>query len=193
MRRGFTILELLVASLLLSMLVTVLTMIFNQSSAAWKTGQDSVSRLQAVRSKLGGYHDVFDDALPGVGQDNVKDVSDNGRQIEYRTISLFRNWGGSGRLNAGEASRVGRAFDRIDWSAANLSSYQSQMADVRAGKESGSLGASVGGGVGSGGKGQSAAGGGAGNGDYIVGVRSSGPDRRMGTPDDINTFPEDVN
>lgn len=179
MRRGFTILELLVASLLLSMLVTVLTMIFNQSSAAWNTGIASVNDLETVRGKLGGYHDVFDDALPGVGQDNVKDVSDNGRQIEYRTISLFRNWGGSGRLNAGDASMVGRAFDRIDWSAANLSSYQSQMADVRAGKESGSLGT---------GKRWNA-----GNGGYIVGVRSSGPDRRMGTPDDINTFPEDVN
>ena len=38
MRRGFTILELLVAALLLGMLVTVLTMIVNQSSIAWRTG-----------------------------------------------------------------------------------------------------------------------------------------------------------
>ena len=27
---------------------------------------------------------------------------------------------------------------------------------------------------------------------YAVGVRSSGPDRKFGTPDDISTFPEDV-
>ena len=38
MKRGFTILEMLVASLLLGMMVTVLTMIFNQSSIAWRTG-----------------------------------------------------------------------------------------------------------------------------------------------------------
>lgn len=179
MRRGFTILELLVASLLLSMLVTVLTMIFNQSSTAWNTGIASVSDLETVRGRLGGYHDVFDDALPGVGQNNVRDVSDNGREIKYRTVSLFRNWSGSGRLNASDASSKARAFDEIDWSGANLSSYQSQMADVRAGKTSGTLGT---------GKRWNA-----GNGGYIVGVRSWGPDRREGTADDINTFPEDVN
>ena len=37
MKKGFTILELLVASLLLGMLMTILTMIFNQSSIAWRT------------------------------------------------------------------------------------------------------------------------------------------------------------
>ena len=45
MRRGFTILELLVASLLLGMLVTILTMIFNQSSIAWRTGVAGVADL----------------------------------------------------------------------------------------------------------------------------------------------------
>ena len=34
MRKGFTIIELLVASLLLGLIVTILTMIFNQSSIA---------------------------------------------------------------------------------------------------------------------------------------------------------------
>ncbi len=52
MKRGFTILELLVASLLLGMLVTILTMIFNQSSIAWRTGVAGVADLDKVRENL---------------------------------------------------------------------------------------------------------------------------------------------
>lgn len=52
MKKGFTILELLVASLLLGMLVTILTMIFNQSSIAWRTGVASVADLDDVRENI---------------------------------------------------------------------------------------------------------------------------------------------
>ncbi len=53
MKRGFTIIELLVASLLLGMLMTILTMIFNQSSIAWRTGTGSVSDLDDARDNIG--------------------------------------------------------------------------------------------------------------------------------------------
>ena len=183
MRRGFTILELLVASLLLSMLVTMLTMIFNQSSIAWNTGVASVSDLEIVRTKLGGYHNVFDEALPGVGQDNAKaGGSGDNRQIKYRTVSLFRNWNGSGQLDGLQASTKcqGRSFDEIDWNnSGNLDNYESRMQDVARGKSSGSLGNGTRWNKG--------------NGGFIVGVRSWGPDRQEGTDDDITTYPEDVN
>ena len=52
MRRGFTIIEVLVASLLLGMLVTILTMIFNQSSIAWRTGTATVVDLDNVRENI---------------------------------------------------------------------------------------------------------------------------------------------
>lgn len=52
MRKGFTILELLVASLLLGMLVSILTMIFNQSSIAWRTGVAGVADLDEVRDNI---------------------------------------------------------------------------------------------------------------------------------------------
>ena len=52
MRKGFTILELLVASLLLGMLVTILTMIFNQSSIAWRTGVAGVARMDEARDDI---------------------------------------------------------------------------------------------------------------------------------------------
>ena len=180
MKRGFTILELLVASLLLSMLVTMLTMIFNQSSTAWNTGVASVNDLESIRTQLGGYHDAFDDALPGIGQKGCRDVMDTGREIEYRTISLFRNWSGSGYLLPSTASGVGRAFDRIQWQNGkeSLQNFKSQMSQAMEGKGFDLNGD---------GKSNRAME------DYVVGVRSSGPDRKMGTDDDINTFPEDVN
>ena len=52
MKKGFTILELLVASLLLGMLVTILTMVFNQSSIAWRTGMAGVANLDEVRDNM---------------------------------------------------------------------------------------------------------------------------------------------
>ncbi len=60
MKKGFTILELLVASLLLGMLVTILTMIFNQSSIAWRTGVASVADLDDVRSNIAAVRDEAD-------------------------------------------------------------------------------------------------------------------------------------
>ena len=77
MKRGFTILELLVASLLLGMLLSILTMIFNQSSIAWRTGLAGVAEMNDVRT--------------GVGK--VRDEADNiffhGTQ-EYRIVSPWK-------------------------------------------------------------------------------------------------------
>ena len=60
MKKGFTILELLVASLLLGMLVTILTMIFNQSSIAWRTGLAGVADLDDVRDTVAVVRDEAD-------------------------------------------------------------------------------------------------------------------------------------
>ena len=60
MKRGFTILELLVASLLLGMLVSVLTMLFNQSSISWRTGVASVESMSAVGYNIASLSDEAD-------------------------------------------------------------------------------------------------------------------------------------
>ena len=44
-RNGFTLLEVLVASVLMGMLVTILTVIFNQSAIAWRTGKAGVADM----------------------------------------------------------------------------------------------------------------------------------------------------
>ena len=64
MKRGFTILELLVASLLLGMLVTVLTMIFNQSSIAWRTGVAGLMDMDEVRDNIAAVRDEADSLYP---------------------------------------------------------------------------------------------------------------------------------
>jgi prepilin-type N-terminal cleavage/methylation domain-containing protein len=63
MKRGFTILELLVASLLLGMLVTILTMIFNQSSIAWRTGVAGVADLDQVRDNIAEVREEADNVF----------------------------------------------------------------------------------------------------------------------------------
>jgi prepilin-type N-terminal cleavage/methylation domain-containing protein len=163
MRRGFTILELLVASLLLAMLVTILTMLFNQSSVAWRTGVAGTLDLDDVRVSMGEYHDVADDALPGLAERNVGSNPGN-RSIRYRTVSL---WDDNGTLRGANS----RAF--ADVSTTKAPSIQ--MTAVQRGTSQ-----ALGSGTMRGGE------------AFIVGVRSLGPDKQVNTDDDITTYPEEV-
>ena len=63
MKRGFTIIELLVASMLLGMLVTILTMIFNQSSISWRLGVAGVSDMDTIRDNMAMLRDEADNAF----------------------------------------------------------------------------------------------------------------------------------
>ena len=69
MKRGFTIIEVLVASLLLGMLVSILTMMFNQSSIAWRTGVAGVEDLDEVRIKIANLRDEADNAYVWNGRE----------------------------------------------------------------------------------------------------------------------------
>ena len=165
MRRGFTILELLTASLLLSLMVTILAMVFNQSSIAWRTGTAGVVELADTRSSLGAFHDIEDDVLPGLGQTPAQPVTSRG--LDFRTVSIFRNWNGSGAPNP---TGTGRMCDVVGSSWP----YQTVGDPVAKGQsftvDNGRL------------RTRSA---------YVVGVRSWGPDRKEGTSDDISTLPEE--
>ena len=68
MRRGFTILELLVASLLLGMLTTILTMVFTQSSVTWRLGTAIVADLDDVRDNMAEIREEADNAFAWGGQ-----------------------------------------------------------------------------------------------------------------------------
>ena len=60
-------LELMVAALLMGMLLTILTMIFNQSSIAWSTGTASVVALGDVRRDISHNAYLADNALETEG------------------------------------------------------------------------------------------------------------------------------
>lgn len=170
MKKGFTVIELLVASLLLSMLVTMLTMIFNQSSIAWSSGLASVKLLGKERMGLGTYHDIEDDLLPGVGQQNAKTGSSDNRELRYRTVSLWQK----GQVNSLRTGQ--RAFDFAQWGQAGNPLTDIQKARIGSSEQS------------NGGSQNKQS-----DGDVIVGVWSAGPDREFGTEDDINTFPDEIN
>ena len=63
-RSGFTLVEMLVASLLMGMLVTILTMVFNSSSIAWRNGKAAITDLDDTRHALALMHYASEDALP---------------------------------------------------------------------------------------------------------------------------------
>jgi len=169
-RRGFTILELLVASLLLSMLVTILTMLFNQSSVAWTAGLSSVTDLSDERMSLGVYHDVEDDLLPGITQKNVQGGNSDNRDLQYRTVSLWKK-GADNQLRKNE-----RAFDLVQWGSASTQLTDIKKALNGAAETSGASAQRYNR-----------------EGGVIVGVWSAGPDGKWDSPDDINTFPEEIN
>jgi len=91
MRRGFTVLELLVASMLLGMLMTILTMIFNQSSIAWRTGVAGVADLDDVREKISEVRYESDNAYAWKGQQKcVRSIfDDSGNLLSDRQLADF--------------------------------------------------------------------------------------------------------
>ena len=95
MRRGFTIIELLVASLLLGLLMTILTMIFNQSSIAWRTGMAGISDLDEVRAKTAMVRDQADSAYVWngtiYGLQSLWDESDKSDKFNTRAIATMGN------------------------------------------------------------------------------------------------------
>ena len=170
MRKGFTIIELLVASLLLATLVSILTMMFNQSSIAWRTGTAGIVDLNRTRGGLGAFEDIRDDVLPGLGDQDPNVGASDSRTIKYRTVSLWQK-------NQDNQLRTDRAFNydkAIQWGDA--SSAQFSISDAKTAKE----------------KDLSDKGAGNSVSLFSVGVRSLGPDGQPDTEDDINTWPEEI-
>ena len=161
MKRGFTILELLVASLLLGMLVTILTMIFNQSSIAWRTGVAGVADLDDVRGNMAELRDEADNVY----------VWNN---TPHRLLGL---WNDQGKLRTRAVDAEGGDY-KTEETAQMLKSKGGNLSDdmqprdikivsIGAGASNGNIDT------------------------YIVNVKSAGPDRKFGTYDDIWSFPDD--
>ena len=165
MNKGFTILELLVASLLLGMLVTILTMIFNQSSIAWRTGVAGVADLDDIRDNVAELREEADNAF-------IADVG--GYQI-FRHVGL---WDSHGNLRD-------RACDAPESQVANETKLRANILrsklSVSASTKPENFAAVN---VGNAGNPRSVK-------NYTVNVMSAGPDKKWDTWDDIWSSPDD--
>ena len=172
---GFTLLEVLVASMLMAMLITILTMVFNSSSIAWSTGKAGVAEMDDVRNKVAAAGLAADNAVPRVDVDNPS-----------KWGLLVGPWkGGQLRKRAVEdisASSVASA----GWSALQLdSSLKSPNSDSGVGKWVRNTGTPLWASFSPGNiniSGQANA--------FVVGVWSYGPDGKENSGDDISTWPD---
>ena len=163
MKKGFTILELLVASLLLGMLVTILTMIFNQSSIAWRTGKGNVADMDDVRDNMAEIREEADNAF--VWGDEI-----------YRLTGL---WDSNGKLQD-RACDAGESVNRELHANILRSKVKSKLTSPSAKAWDNSknlipVGSSSSRGIET----------------YTINVMSAGPDRQFGTYDDIWSWPDD--
>ncbi len=164
-RSGFTLIEMLVASLLLGMLVTILTMVFNSSSIAWRTGKAGVSQLSLMRRQLSLAQNRADNLLPRIDTQSKSVVG-----------LVAGAWHADGTVRARAVSRYrGDGF----FQKPNFDSYRSADASLNTappGPQLNNLGTLR--------YGSSHA--------YTVGVLSYGPDGKIDTDDDISTWPDEV-
>ena len=173
MRKGFTIIELLVASVLLGILVTILTMVFNQSSIAWRTGVAGTLDMNTIRENIAEVREEADNAFIHKG-------------TLYRITGLWdRN--GNLRNRACDApgstdendNHAGYLRNKLGSGLTNFKADDMKSFSIQGG--SGSSGSSN--------KGQNQTGNGSKN--YTVNVMSAGPDREFDTYDDVWSWPDD--
>lgn len=162
MKKGFTLLEVLVASVLMGMLVTILTVIFNQSAIAWRTGKAGVSDMTETERNLSRIHAMADSVLPYTGGQNYCVVSpwndarsDNNAPIHRRGVV--------------PAVTVGKKLDSVAGGFYNNDAGKSDWKRMGLGNPQMHGGSA-----------------------FVVGVRSAGPDREFDTEDDISSWPDEV-
>ena len=177
MKRGFTIIELLVASLLLGMLVTILTMIFNQSSIAWQTGVAVTSSMDNVRDNIAALREEADNAF----------VYNN--EI-YRSVGLWKN-DGSGFRDRAVGAQGSTVFNEIGGEAKFLKNKAESFLKQRKPWDERGMISLDGGGSGGAAGGNHGANGGGGRQNYIVNVRSKGPKNEEDDWQAIYSQPDD--
>lgn len=163
-RAGFTLVEVLVASLLLGMLLTILTMVFNSSSIAWRTGKAGVSQLSKMRRQLAVAQYNADSLLPRV---------DGKSKNEVGLVVSAWEWNGDIRTRAVEKMESNVGFARPSFGSLDSAKSSPGAPSFLQVNNLGSFkpGSSK---------------------NYTVGVLSYGPDGIRNTEDDITTWPIEV-
>lgn len=178
MRRGFTIIELLVASLLLGILVTILTMIFNQSSISWRVGMAGTKDLRAVRENIAEIREEADNVFVHDGKlYRILGLWDQYGSLRKRACDAGQEEKSENCANIlGGASRAGNGT----WigNLGNLRLSDLKTAAVQGGANAGSAGGN-----------QGANSGGGGSKTYTVNVMSGGPNNDINDWEAIWSFP----
>lgn len=168
-KSGFTLLEILVASILMAMLITILTMVFNSSSIAWSTGKASVKEMNVLRRGMSLATIEADNAVPGVEARNGKvNVSrwgylvgpwDEQGQLRRRAVEQTTVGGGvlanMPSLNSGKGTWLYSGNEAL-WATFTPAKVQNPQKEKA----------------------------------YVVGVWSFGPDGKENSGDDISTWPD---
>lgn len=163
MRKAFTILELLVASLLLGMLMTILTMIFSQSSIAWRTGTAIVADLDDVRTNIAEVREEADNAYIWNGElHRLLGLWDDTGALRQRAWDV----GTEASDTANQAAYLKNRGNAPTQDDTDISDFP-KFASVSATGDYGKLKT------------------------YKINVKSSGPNRKLGDYDDIWSDPDD--
>lgn len=169
-KSGFTLLEMLVASLLLGMLVSILTMVFNSSSIAWRTGKAGVAQLSLLRRQLSFAQYRADSLLPRTAVDSPNQIgfvvspwcTEKKNGGEYLRTRAVQN------VTSGELGFPKPNFSNLqsDEASPNVLPWQqlTGLGSLRLGSAK----------------------------SFTVGVLSYGPDGKRDTEDDISTWPDKV-
>jgi prepilin-type N-terminal cleavage/methylation domain-containing protein len=175
-RSGFTLIEILVASMLLGMLMSILTMVFNSSAIAWRTGRASNAKMSSARKQLAYAQKLADNALPRITADgetgrivSAWNFKNNKQSVRDRAVEpsskMPESWAWANWFNNAGPQSWNKQFQSHDgddapspWAGVNdITSMEVQ-----------------------------------GGHSYLVGVCSWGPDGKENTKDDIDTMPVTV-
>lgn len=136
-KRGFTLLEMLVASLLLSMMVVALSMVFSSSASAWRIGRAGVSGLHKIRYRMSGGQLAADNALPYIyGRNNnkvgyVRSVwLEEGSLTDQDGKSASRGFDTKNVYGSSSGVDTTKPLDRIDAGNANGNSFNGYVVGV---------------------------------------------------------------
>lgn len=168
-KNGFTLLEILVASMLMAMLITILTMVFNSSSIAWNTGKANVTEMDAVRRQMSVATLQADNAVPGV------EVDGQGRVNVSSWGTLVGPWDENGGIRL-------RAVRPASGDVLTMPNLQPQRGTCLY-KEKAELWATLT-------RNETAVNKRGNARDCVVGVWSMGPDGKENSGDDISTWPD---
>jgi type II secretory pathway pseudopilin PulG len=164
-RKAFTIIELLVAGLLLGMLMSVLTMVFNQSSIAWRIGVAGVADLDLVRDNIAELREEADNVYLWNGHVHRilgvwDESSQSGPKLRDRAIDAENSSTFETRETAQFLKNQG---------GLNKNTKPKDLAPLLVGSGVGSKSFQT----------------------YVVNVKSAGPNKEFNDWDDIWSFPDD--